>query len=180
MIEPEWTAQVNALLYRIQKKDSVALKLLYDMTASKLLGLLNRILNDPSEAEDVLQEIFIKLWHQANKYNGSGTAWGWICVLARNQAIDRLRSTARTRSQDSTDASPELLNALVGVDNTSDTHWIGKCLSVLKPQTRDAILLSYIDGYSHSELSEQFTVPLGTIKAWIRRGLQELKQCLAA
>lgn len=179
MIDPETVEQINSLLYRIQRQDKLALKKLYDLSHSKLFSLIVRIVNDSHEAEDVLQEVYIKVWQQANKYKGSGSAWGWLCVLARNSSIDRLRSLKK-RHYDSTDESPELLELLSESHDASDSHWLGQCLETLKAQTREAILLSYVKGYSHSELSAQMSAPLGTVKAWLRRGMQELKECLAA
>ncbi len=179
MIDPEIVKQIDSLLYRIQRQDKLALKKLYELSNTRLLSLILRILNDTHEAEDVLQELYIKVWQQANKYSGSGSAWGWLCTLARNGAIDRLRSLKR-RSYESTDDSPELLDLLSEANMADDNHWLGQCLAKLKAQTREAILLSYVKGYSHSELSTQLDTPLGTIKAWLRRGMQELKQCLAA
>jgi len=177
--ESEFSTTVDQLLYRIQRQDSLALKNLYEVSHGKILGLITRIVHDRHEAEDVLQEVFVKVWQQSMKYTGSGSAWGWICVLARNSAIDRLRSL-KSRSYVSADESPELLDQLANASDLTDRHWLGQCLKGLKPQTREAILLSYVKGYSHSELSEKLAAPLGTVKAWVRRGLQELKQCLAA
>jgi RNA polymerase sigma-70 factor (ECF subfamily) len=174
-----WLTETNSLLYRIQRQDKHALKNLYDLSSTKLLGLIVRIVKNKHEAEDVLQEVFIAVWQQAGKYTGSGSAWGWICVLARNRAVDRLRSL-QAHPQDSTDTYPELLNQLTEINDLSDRHWIGQCLAQLKPRSQQAILMSCVQGYSHSELSEEMSEPLGTVKAWIRRGLQELKQCLAA
>jgi RNA polymerase sigma-70 factor (ECF subfamily) len=178
MLDEHWIAETNALLYRIQREDKLALKLLYDLSATKLSNLIVAIVQDSHEAEDVLQDVFFSIWQQAKKYSGKGSAWGWICVLARHRAIDRLRRLS-IRHKESTDASPELLNKLSEEVNNIDTHWIGQCLSQLPLPTQQAILLSYINGYSHSELSQKLSAPLGTVKAWVRRGLQELKICLS-
>lgn len=183
MVEQHWLAEVNILLRQIQRQDKLALKKLYDLIAEKLLGLIIRIVKDQHEAEDILQEVFVSIWQQANRYTGSGSAWGWVCIVSRNRAIDRLRSL-KARSHDSTDELPELLDNLSLAASKersyTDNRWIGQCLEKLNPQPREAIILSYVSGYSHSELSQKMAVPLGTVKAWIRRGLQELKQCLVA
>jgi RNA polymerase sigma-70 factor (ECF subfamily) len=178
MLDEHWIAETNALLYRIQQEDKLALKTLYDISASKLSNLIVAIVKDGHEAEDVLQDVFLSIWQQAKKYSGKGSAWGWVCVLARHRAIDRLRRRS-IRQTESTDASPELINKLSEEVNNIDKHWIGQCLSQLPLQTQQVILLSYINGYSHSELSQKLSAPLGTVKAWIRRGLQELKICLS-
>lgn len=177
MLDEQWFADTNALLFRIQRQDSLALKTLYELSAKKIAALIMSIVKDSHETEDVLQEVFVNIWQNACKYSGKGSAWGWICVLARHRAIDRLRHLS-IRQQESTDESPELLDQLSEATNNIDAHWIGQCLSMLPSQTQQAILLSYVNGYSHSELSQQLSTPLGTVKAWIRRGLQELKLCL--
>jgi RNA polymerase sigma-70 factor (ECF subfamily) len=179
MLDAHWVAETNALLYRIQQRDTLALKKFYDLTATKLLHLITAIVHDRHEAEDVLQDVFVSLWQQAEKYSGKGSAWGWMCVMARHRSIDKLRRLA-VRHQESTDAFPELLDQLNTSTNEIDQHWIGQCLQQLPSKTQQAILLSYIKGYSHSDLTQLFDAPLGTVKAWIRRGLQELKLCLQA
>jgi RNA polymerase sigma-70 factor, ECF subfamily len=179
VIDKDWVEETDLLLYRIQRQDKLALKILYNLTAKKIIGLTFRILHSQEEAEDVMQEVFIKVWERADNYTGSGSAWGWMCVLARNMAIDRLRSH-NLRRCDPLEAIPDLLDQLSETQHLTNQHWLGQCLVKLHPKTQQAILLSYVNGYSHSELSVEMTAPLGTVKAWIRRGLQELKQCLAA
>lgn len=182
MIEQDQIAEVDRLLRQIQRQDALALQKLYDLIGAKLLGLILRIVNDSHHAEDVLQDVFVKIWQQADRYTATGSAWGWICVMSRHSAIDRLRSL-KTRAHESTDELPHILQTLCDDNQQSDDidrRWIGQCLAALKSQPREAIILSYVNGYSHGELSRKMDVPLGTVKAWIRRGLQELKQCLVA
>lgn len=174
-----WNSEVNALLFRIQKQDKLALKLLYELTNGKLLGLIFRIVKDTSEAEDVLQEVFIKIWHQAAQYSNEGSAWAWMCVTSRNSSLDKLRKIQK-HPHVSTDENEELINSLIEEFDESDNIALNRCLYALKEQTRKSVLLSYLHGYSHSELAKSMSVPLGTMKAWIRRGLQELKLCLEA
>ena len=175
----EWSHEINALLYRVQVQDRQALKFLYELTSSKLLGLIIRIIKDEAEAEDVLQDVFVKVWVQANQYNGAGSAWGWLCVMARNSSLDRLRKVQKHQTV-STDEDEALLDTLiVDFDGTTNIA-INRCLMGLKEQVRKSILMSYLHGYSHNDLAEKMAVPLGTMKAWCRRGLQELKVCLEA
>jgi RNA polymerase sigma-70 factor (ECF subfamily) len=175
----ERNALVKALIHRLQQGDKQALQMLYDETSSKLLAIVLRIVNDKSEAEDVLQEIFIKLWQKADKYSGSGSAWGWLCVSTRNAALDRLRKLQR-HPQLSSDEDESLLDDLVKNCQSNDNHAINHCLHELKQDMRQCVLYAYIHGYSHNELAEKLSAPLGTVKAWVRRGLQELKLCLEA
>jgi len=177
--ELEWCYQVNALLYRVQKQDKQALQSLYELTSGKLLGLIFRIVKDEPEAEDVLQDVFIKVWLQANQYDGKGNAWAWLCVMVRNSSLDRLRKIQK-HPHVSTDEDEELLNSLTEEFDAHNNIALNRCLYTLKNQVRNSILMSYLHGYSHSELAKTMSVPLGTMKAWIRRGLQELKLCLEA
>jgi len=175
--------EINPLIYRIQRQDKLALKELFEQVHTKLLCLIFRIIKDQHEAEDILQEVFVKVWQQADRYSGKGSAWGWLCVLARHQAIDHLRKK-NAHEHDSFEQNQntyeQLHEQLSEANHSLNRHWIGQCLTKLNPQTRQAILLSFFNGSSHSEVSEQLAKPLGTVKAWIRRGLMELKKCLAA
>ncbi|MCV2403190.1 sigma-70 family RNA polymerase sigma factor [Marinomonas sp. C2222] len=177
MENSQWNTEVNALLFRIQTQDKLALKQLYELTSSKLLGLIYRIIKDHAEAEELLQEVFIKVWHQADKYRGEGSALAWLCVMARNASLDRLRK-AQKHPHISTDEHQEFISSLTEEFDESSNIALNRCLYKLKEQARESVLLSYVHGYSHSELAHKMAVPLGTMKAWIRRGLQELKLCL--
>ena len=177
MNNSEWNSHVNALLYRIQENDKRALQTLYNLTSAKILGIISRIIVDTSEAEDVLQEVFIKLWQQANQYHHNGSAWAWVCVLTRNSTLDRLRKL-KSHPHISTDEDNGLLDSLIHEYDQPTNIDLNRCLYTLTKQARKSVLLSYLHGYSHSELSIKMSVPLGTMKAWIRRGLQELKLCL--
>lgn len=175
----KWNSDINQLLTMIKRNDKTALKVLYDEANGKLLGIIMRIIHDRYEAEECLQEVFVKIWEQADKYSGTGSAWGWLCVLTRNAALDQLRRLRAHPHISTDDHDNTLLNTLFNEEDLNQEHSIRRCLSRLKEQPRQAILLSFIHGYSHGELSAQLNTPLGTIKAWVRRGLQELKTCLA-
>ncbi len=180
MANPNNTAfnkTITALIYRLQQQDKQALKQLYDECSTRLLTIIIRILNDPHEAEDVLQDTFVKLWHQSHKYSGTGSAWGWLCVMARNAAIDKRRSLGHQPL--SIEEEPSLLETLTSETHVVLDHYgVERCLQQLKERPRQAVLLAFVQGHSHSELAQQLSAPLGTVKAWVRRGLQELRQCL--
>ncbi len=175
--EPEDFARVNGWIERICRKDRAALRSLYDATSARLMGIAVRVLDDEGEAADVLQDVYLKVWQHPEAFDGRGSALGWLAVVTRNASLDRLKSRRRKREdlRADPDDSEEDQRAEPAV-----TLGIQHCLSRLNEQAREAILLSYIHGYSHRELEERLSRPLGTIKAWIRRGLQELKQCLEA
>lgn len=183
MVDTQWSAQIDALIYRIQRSDKQALNTLYDIAGNKLLGIIIRIVADKHESEEVLQDVFVKLWQQSDKFTREGSAWAWLCVMTRNSALDRLRKLKR-HSHVSTDDQEHLIDTFISdnvVDIDADSRLaVNHCLQQLKAQARESILLSYIQGYSHRELAEKMSAPLGTVKAWVRRGLQELKLCLEA
>lgn len=179
MTDFQWNAQIKALVYRVQKQDKQALQLLYSEAGSKLLGIIVRIIPDRAEAEDVLQEVIIKLWQQAKKYSGEGSAWGWLCVMTRHAALDRLRKL-QNRPHISSDEHEGLMDGLISELDEANNHSVNHCLQQLKQDMRKSVLFAYVHGYSHSELATKLGAPLGTVKAWVRRGLQELKQCLEA
>ena len=172
------------LLQQCAANNQLAFKQLYDATSPKLLSLCLRLLQDKQLAEDVLQEGFIKIWDKANTYSpGKGRAMTWMATVVRNKALDKLRSLktkpAETEIQyeglefASRDLEPESLEHL-----TQDIQGLMECLKTLKPAQRECILLSYYYGHTHQELSDKLGKPLGTVKAWIRRGLEDLRPCL--
>lgn len=173
----EEDTQLAVLLDRIRRQDRAALRVLYEMTSPRLMGVAVRVLNDEADAADVVQEVYLKVWQQASQYSASGSVIGWLIVVTRNAALDRLKSRRRKREDPIVDS--EVWDAGVSPDGALELG-IHQCLGRLNDHAREAIVLSYIHGYSHQELQDRLARPLGTIKAWIRRGLQELKRCLEA
>lgn len=175
---PGWQAELGPLLQRIAlRRDQQALERLYRLTSAPLMGLMMRILHDEPACADLLQELYLKIWYHAGRFDHRGTAWGWLCVSARNAAIDRLRSETQHRPQ--TRPLDPLEPLLDGAAPPSHEPGVTRCLQQLQPRVRQLILLSYVAGYSHRELQDLIAEPLGSIKSWIRRGLKELKRCLA-
>lgn len=173
-------AEIDALLRRIaQNRDTLALEQLYHLTSARLMGLTMRILHNRADSADGLQELYLKVWQQAGQFRQTGSAWGWLCVMARNAALDRLRGR-RCRGHEWRNDIQPLMNDLALPSATTDalSPDLERCLNRLREEQRELILLSYIHGFSHQELQTLTARPLGTIKAWIRRGLQELKRCL--
>lgn len=168
------------LLRRSAKNDQLAFKQLYEETSPKLYSLVLRIMSTKSVAEEVLQESYLKIWRKADSYDPTkGSVIGWMTVITRNTAFDTLRALS-SRPQEtetsyegsqfvSVEHSPE-----VSSDQTSKLQTLEQQLQMLRPEQRESIIYSYYYGYSHRELSEMTGKPLGTIKAWIRRGSQQL------
>jgi len=161
---------------------------LYDRHCRLLFSLILRILRDRGEAEDVLQEVFVRVWDRADSYNPSlGTPAAWLVRISRNRAIDRLRSrTVRAGIQapeidrpeqaadPAPDADPERFAAA-----TEERRVIAEAVAALPPEQRVLIECAFFEGYTQSELAERFDLPLGTVKTRIRTGMQSLRRALA-
>ena len=168
------------LLDRVARGDQQAVGELYDLHSHLLFGLLVRILNERAEAEEVLQEVFVQAWTRAHTYDTSrGTPLGWLCGIARNRAIDRLRARARgVRTLESVSAppSPETPEALASTSQRRrDVHL---ALNSLPREQRDLIERAYFTGLSQSEMASELGLPLGTVKTRVRAGLQTLRKLL--
>lgn len=177
---------LNELLLRCGRQDAAAFKQLYQQASPKLFALCCRLVRDEAAAEDTLQEGFIKIWHSAPTYSiDKGQALTWMATIVRNQAFDRLRM-AKSRPEihpeieyeslefASQAITPDLLSQL-----SSDTQQLLDCMEHLKPEQRECIMQAFYYGCTHEELAASMARPLGTVKAWIRRGLEQLRNCLA-
>jgi len=151
------------------------------MAAPKLFGVALRILGHRGDAEDAAQEAFVKVWHNADRYQpGRGSAAGWIVAIARNTAIDRLRARkAPTRDLDDlvelADPGPTPEAAAATAD---ERRRIDACLGQLPPDRARAVQAAYVEGYTYDELARALDVPLNTVRTWLRRALIALRKCL--
>ena len=170
-----------ALLDRIVARDEHAVAELYDKHCRLLFGLILRILRDRSEAEEVLQEVFLQVWTRAETFNVAlGSPAGWLVRIARNRAIDRLRANAvRLRAVeeapvDTTSAASPETNAALGEQQRA----VARALDTLPSEQRVLIEQAYFLGLTQSELAERFKLPLGTVKTRIRTGMLALREQL--
>jgi RNA polymerase sigma-70 factor, ECF subfamily len=180
------------LLARVALHEQAAFKQLYDATVRCLLGITMRLLRDPAWAEEVVQEAYVAVWHSAGSYSPfKAQPMTWLMTITRNKALDALRSTASDREHivrprvsdddDDTvllDRTDERGNALDQLLEAMDAERLRHCMQRLEPAQRQAIALAFYDGLTHSELATHMQQPLGTVKAWVRRGLDRLKPCL--
>lgn len=172
---------ITKLIVRVSMKDRAAFDLLYRQTSAKLFGVCLRVLNDRPEAEEALQEVFVKVWMKADRFAVSELSpISWLVAVARNHAIDRIRQRRRPavdidEAHDIADPSPgpEAL-AVVG----SEAQRIDTCLDELEKDRAEAVRGAYIRGESYAELAERHRVPLNTIRTWLRRSLLKLRECL--
>lgn len=174
--------KLEALLTACALRDRKAFEQLYQLTSPNLYGLLLRILNSEAWAQDCLQEAYVKIWNNAQSYRPYLAApMTWMTTVARNQALDQLR---RRRHEvalegqpvpETADEDPPPLESLVRGDQG---RLLKRCLDQLTERQREMIALAYFRGLTHDELARQSDTPLGTVKTWIRRGLEALRRCL--
>ena len=180
--------QLIALIDRVALADESALKELYEMTSSKLYGVAVRVVSNKSWAEDVLQEAFINIWRIAGDYKASlSPTMAWMCLIVRSRGLDFLRRRRSDRADAVQELDEVLSDTLEGDSaNPMDTALAGEqawalhqCLSQLDNKQREVVSLAYLRDLSHGELAEQLKLPLGTVKTWIRRGLEQLRGCMS-
>ena len=184
---PDAPDPLETLLGRVAIGDRQALRAVYELSAAKLFGLALRITGKRDLAEDVVQESFVSIWHHAGDYRPQLAApMTWMTTIVRNRALDALRRTAAARLASATplDDAPEsdLADATAGpaelAQASQQARALNRCLQRLEHGQRQAIVLAYLQDMSHSELAERMHAPLGTVKSWIRRGLERLRACL--
>ena len=182
------SASDQELLQRIATRDESALAALYDQHSALAYGVILRILRSPSDAEDVLQETFVRVWSRAESYDPRlGTAAAWLVRIARNRAIDRLRARAVRKDlavepaigrdgepapppEPATHETPETV-----VHGAATTRALRAAMALLPEGQRALIDAAFFEGYTHPELAARFGVPLGTVKTRIRTGLMAMR-----
>ena len=169
------------LLSGIASGDRSALSQLYQRTSAKLYGICMRILPSEDDAQEVLQDVFLTVWRKADRYDSDkASPITWLAVIARNKAIDRLR--ARRTDTEGLEAAGEIPDdgpsALDVIEQGEDRARLARCLDQLDPNQGAMIRAAFLDGATYAELAQRETVPLGTMKSWIRRGLSRLRSCL--
>ncbi|MFT4096037.1 MAG: sigma-70 family RNA polymerase sigma factor [Rhodoblastus sp.] len=168
------------LLQRTGRRDQAAFRELYLATSAKLMGVVVRILRSRSDAGDVLQDVYLKVWTSSPGFAPeNGSAMGWLISIARNRSIDivRARTAAATDTQE-TDWFERLQGATDTEGEFMTKDALTNCLQRLNPRVRDAILLAYYEGLSREELADKLDMPVSSVKTWLRRGSMALRDCL--
>lgn len=174
---------IAELLARVAAQDRAAFRSIYSATASKLMGVVLRILGNRAEAEDALQEVFTRVWLRAARFDArKGRGITWLIAIARNHAIDRLRSRNVQASNDDGDAVARVADkgpgALSGLIAEGEARRAVDCFDELAPKHSAAVQGAYLDGHSYEMLAERFGVPVNTMRTWLRRSLLKLRECL--
>lgn len=176
--------QLSDLLARCALRDQRAFATLYRFSSAKLFAVAVRITRRRDWAEEVLQEAFVNIWNHAAGYNPTKSApMTWMTAIVRNRALDWLR---RPREVEIAEEQEELMASIADespgpeelLGRSLEAGKLAECMKVLTEEQRRGITLAFFYGLSHGELAEQMRKPLGTVKTWIRRGLDRLKGCL--
>lgn len=173
-------AKADALLERIATGDQAAFSDFYDLMAPRVLGLIRRVLVDYSQSEEVTQEVFLAVWQTATRFDpNKGGAASWTLTMAHRRAVDRVRASQAGRDRDTRvgirDYSPDYDSVSESVEVSVEHERVQKAMSRLTELQRQAVSLAYYGGYSHSEVAEMLSVPLGTVKTRLRDGMMRLR-----
>lgn len=173
---------IEELIGKVALGDRAALAVLYDATSGKLFSICLRVLKNRAEAEDALQDVYLRIWAKADRYAVTGhSPMTWLITVARNLAIDRLR--AKKKNNVDLDSVGELVEKRPGPEATSiaasEQRRISACFDELPKDRADAVRAAYLDGAPYQALADRFDVPLNTMRTWLRRSLLSLKECLS-
>ena len=178
----------DAALLACSRGDQGALRSIYDRDGRRLLGVALRIVRRRQVAEDVMHDAFLAIWTRSRSFDPArGAGRGWIYSIVRHQALDVVRAGAREVQTDEESLDNLGADTAAGADaglvdafeRRQDMGRLHDCLVGLDASKRASILYAYVDGCSHAEIAARMQSPLGTIKAWIKRGLTALKECMA-
>lgn len=186
-MSPADVEQLKSLLAATARRDEAAFARLYEATSAKLFGVAVRILRREDWAEEVLQDCYVSIWNNAATYSAAlSSPMTWMTSIVRNRCLDLLRRPVLDTVSAAADDELDPLEQIAGDDPgplarlaaSADARAIAECLGRLEAKQRQVIMLAFFRGLTHSELAAHTREPLGTVKTWIRRGLERLKGCL--
>lgn len=177
------TAELGALLKQAARGDEQAFATWYDATSARAYGLAVRVVRNPAQAEEVVQEAYLEVWRTVNRFDpAQGSAISWLLTIVHRRAVDRVRSAEATSRRDENyhhqshavphDATADAAHA------SMEAHRVRGALKTLTPIQREALELAYFGGYTHSEVATMLDLPIGTAKTRIRDGLIRLRDAL--
>lgn len=187
--ESRWRGRLADLLAATGEGDEAAFATLYAESAPKLYAIALRILKQEGQAQECLQDAWVRIWEHAADYRRErGAPMTWMGVIVRRRALDMLRRGTRERVPGDPEEVDRQLDALAAAEPDPDGEGadprlreaLAACLGRLRSEQQQALRLAYYEGLTHPELAQRLDVPLGTVKTWIRRGMEKLRQCLEA
>jgi RNA polymerase sigma-70 factor (ECF subfamily) len=170
------------LLSAVAGGDRTALRAIYERQATRLFGVANAILRDRDAAADAMQDAFLRIAGRAGQFDPErGTPEAWLAAIVRYAALDLARARGREIPSDdpALGDQPVPAEALDQVESSAEGRRLRQCLATLEERNRRGIVLAFVHGLSHAQIAARLELPLGTVKAWIRRGLLRLRECLA-
>jgi RNA polymerase sigma-70 factor, ECF subfamily len=179
---PSTPQDLVRLLAETAKRDQTAFRALYGATSAKLFGVVLRILKRRDIAEDILQDVYVKVWERARDFDPQrASPITWLATIARNRALDEVRKRAPIPMDDAPevmDLADDTKDALTLLTDSEDGKRLRDCIDGLDPERRDLVVQAYLQGASREELGQRLNRPVNTIKTWLHRSLQQLKLCL--
>jgi RNA polymerase sigma-70 factor (ECF subfamily) len=170
------------LITLLRNNDRAGYEYLYDNYSGSLYGVINRIVNNEDIADDILQDVFVKIWTNMARYDDKkGKLFTWMINISRNMAIDTVRSKGYSNAQknDSTELVKSKINTIRGTDIKPENIGLMEFVNKLAVNERFLVNLMYFQGYTQSEISVEYNIPLGTVKSRLRNAAINLKQLLA-
>lgn len=175
------------LLAQTAAGDQRAFARLYEQCSPHLYALLLRMLRRRDWADEALQDCFLRVWQKSESYvPDKGTPMAWLMTIARYRALDLIRM----KRPEISDSDPDEPTPVAATEASQDPGMqaaeqeglgmLERCMKSLQPEQRDSVLLAYYEGYTHEEIARRRGAPLGTVKSWVRRGLQKLRDCLGS
>jgi RNA polymerase sigma-70 factor, ECF subfamily len=174
-------ADLTGLLGEVAKGDETAFRALYDRTSAQVLGVVTRVVRDPAQSEEVMQEVLLAVWRNAARFDpAAGSANAWIMTQAHRRAVDRVRS-----QQSASDRELRAATAVIPFDEVAEAvqanlerERVRHCLSGLTEVQREAVTLAFYGGYTYREVAQLLDIPVGTVKTRMRDGLIRLRDCM--
>jgi RNA polymerase sigma-70 factor (ECF subfamily) len=174
--------ELAPLLAAVARGDRAALRAVYERQSVRLFGVANAILRDRDTAADALQDAFVSIARRAGQFDASrGAPEAWLAAIVRHAALDIARRRGRETPTDdpALGDQPVEAEAFDRVAASAEGRRLRDCLAALEEKNRQGIVLAFVHGLSHAQVAAKLELPLGTVKAWIRRGLLRLRECLA-
>jgi RNA polymerase sigma-70 factor (ECF subfamily) len=169
------------MLAQVAKGDEAAFRSVYDHAAPAVLGVVRRVVRDPAQSEEVMQEVLLEVWRIAARFDPSaGSATAWIMTMAHRRAVDRVRAEQRAADRElrAATASIDYDQVLDAVETSLDHERVRRCLGGLTDLQRESVVLAYYGGYTYQQVAGLLGVAVGTVKTRMRDGLIRLRDCL--
>ncbi len=179
---PSGETDLPALIRAVARGEQRALRAVYVSESHRMFGVANAILRDRDSAADAVQDAFLKIARRAGQFDATrGPARAWLGAIVRHAALDLARARGREIPSDDPALGDQAVEpvALERLAENDEGRRLHECLGTLDERNRRGIVLAFVDGMSHAQIAARLDLPLGTVKAWIRRGLQRLRECLA-